>query len=103
MINRKFFFDQVRLYLFGGRLSQKQVDGLTAILDGWEDKYAKRDDRRLAYMLATTHHETDRKMWPIEQYGKAKGDRTAGRTRKPGNGITAVASCNLAGSTTTAK
>ena len=78
MINRKFFFDQVRLYLFGGRLRQKQVDGLIAILDGWEKKYARQDDRWLAYMLATTHHETDCKMQPIEEYGKGRG-RAYGR------------------------
>ncbi|MSP37826.1 MAG: hypothetical protein EXR70_04985 [Deltaproteobacteria bacterium] len=73
MINRKFFFEQVRGHLFDGKLKQSQVDGLTAILDQWDGKYANRDDRWLAYMLATTHHETDRTMQPIEEYGKGKG------------------------------
>jgi hypothetical protein len=73
MINREFFFDQVRGQLFGGKLRQKQVDGMTAILDEWERKHAKKDDRWLAYMLATTHHETDRTMQPIEEYGRGKG------------------------------
>lgn len=73
MINRKFFFDQVRSTLFGGQLRKTQVDGLTTILDVWELGLAKKDDRWLAYMLATTHHETDRTMQPIEEYGKGRG------------------------------
>jgi putative chitinase len=74
-INRKFFFDNVRLTLFDGRLRQNQVDGLIAFLNEWETKHSKKDDRWLAYMLATTHHETDRKMQPIEEYGKGKGKK----------------------------
>lgn len=69
-INRKFFFDYVRLHLFGGGFKQSQVDGLTAILDYWEANYSDKDDRWLAYMLATAHHETDRKFQAIEEYGK---------------------------------
>jgi len=73
MINRNFFFSQVRLRPFGGSLSQSQVNGLTAILDEWELKYAKKDDRWLAYMLATAHHETDKTMKPIREYGRGAG------------------------------
>lgn len=73
MINRKFFFDHARTYLFGGTLKQSQVNGITAILDGWDQSWAKKDDRWLAYMLATVHHETDRTMQPIEEYGKGRG------------------------------
>lgn len=72
MINKTFFFDQARRTLFDGKFSEKQVDGLTAILNEWEKNYAKQDDRWLAYMLATTHHETDRTMQPIEEYGKGR-------------------------------
>lgn len=74
-INRKFFFDYVRLHLFGGSLTQGQVGGLTAILDYWEDNFSAKDDRWLAYMLATAHHETDRKFQAIEEYGKGKGKK----------------------------
>lgn len=77
MINRPFFFDQARKTLFDGKLKQTQVDGLTAVLDSWESGYAKRDDRWLAYMLATAHHETDRTMQPIREYGRGK-NRTYG-------------------------
>jgi putative chitinase len=73
MINRAFFFEQTRATLFYGKFKQSQVDGLNAILDEWEKNYSKNDDRWLAYMLATAHHETDRTMQPIEEYGKGRG------------------------------
>lgn len=88
MINRKFFFDNVRSQLFDGRLTQKQVNGLTAILNEWEKNYAKKDDRWLAYMLATTHHETDRTMSPIEEYGKGKGRKYGKRIKMNGKAYT---------------
>lgn len=72
MINKPFFFDHARQVLFSGKLSQQQVNGLTAILDEWQANYSDKDDRWLAYMLATAHHETDRKIAPIEEYGKGK-------------------------------
>jgi hypothetical protein len=72
-INRDFFFLQVRKLLFLGSLRQSQVDGLNAILNEWEATYATKDDRWLAYALATTYHETDQKMQPIEEYGRGKG------------------------------
>jgi hypothetical protein len=68
-INRNFFFSQARLSLFLGKLAQPQVDGHAAILDHWEARHADRDDRWLAYILGTAHHETDRKMQPIREYG----------------------------------
>lgn len=73
MINKPFFFNQVKQHLFGGSFTQKQVNGLNAILTEWEAKLSKSDDRFLAYMLATVHHETDKQMQPIEEYGKGKG------------------------------
>lgn len=69
MLNRKFFFDRVRVELFGGSLRQAQVRGIEGILDEWEAGHAKQDDRWLAYMLATVHHETDRSFKPIKEYG----------------------------------
>ncbi len=73
MLNRKFFFDQVRSTLFGGSLRTSQVNGLTAILDEWDKNWAKKDDRWLAYMLGTAHHETAATIQPIEEFGKGKG------------------------------
>jgi len=71
MINRQFFFDRARIGLFDGALKASQVAGLSGILDVWEASFAKSDDRWLAYMLATAHHETDRTMQPIHEYGGA--------------------------------
>ena len=74
-INRKFFFDQVHIRLFDGGLKQSQVDGLTAILDRWEGKMPGEDDRWLAYMLGTAHHETGRTMQPVRETFAATDDR----------------------------
>jgi putative chitinase len=86
MLNRNFFFDQVRANLFGGRLKQGQFLGIQAILDEWEKNHSKKDDRWLAYMLSTTHHETAATMQPIEEFGKGR-TRTYGKcikmSRKP--------------------
>ena len=68
-INRKFFFDTARLTLFDGGLRKPQVEGLTVLLNYWEKNHAAKDDRWLAYVLATAHHETDRRMQPIREYG----------------------------------
>jgi putative chitinase len=100
MINRKLLFDAVRGPLFGGALRPLQTAGLTAMLDRWEALPEPRDDRRLAYMLATAHHETGRTMQPIRERGGAAylsrmydiaGERPAlarrmGNTR-PGDGV----------------
>ncbi|UII76529.1 hypothetical protein LV716_01700 [Flagellimonas sp. HMM57] len=72
MINRTFFFDYIRHRLHFGRLSQKQVNGYTLLLDYWETNQLK-DTRWLAYVLATTYHETDKTIRPIAEYGKGKG------------------------------
>lgn len=71
-INRRFFFEECRARLFDGRLSQGQVEGLDGILDYWEGAHADCDDRWLAYALATAHHEVDRTMKPIREYGGAR-------------------------------
>ncbi len=64
-MNRKIFFDDIRASLFD-RFDQPQVDGLEAILDEW-DKRALPDIRWLAYMLATTFHETNHTMQPVRE------------------------------------
>jgi putative chitinase len=77
MIDRDKFFPSVRSSLFGGNLSQIQVDGMNYLLDVWEMYFEgpnPRDGNKwLAYCLATAFHETDKKMQPIEEYGKGKG------------------------------
>lgn len=72
-INPKVFFDAVRHTLFSDTLSQGQVNGMNAILDGWEVNAEFTDIRWLAYMLATTKWETAHTMQPIEEYGHGHG------------------------------
>jgi hypothetical protein len=78
MIHRKYFFENIKYYLFKS-FNQPQVDGLNVFLD-WYDKenpdipgYYHYDDRMLAYVLATTYHETAGTMQPIAEYGKGNG------------------------------
>ena len=74
-INRKFFFDHVQMHLFDGSLKQSQVDGIVAILDKWEAEMPHADDRWLAYMLATAHHETGRTMQPVRETFASSDDK----------------------------
>lgn len=67
-MNRTTFFAYVRRAPFGGRLTQAQVEGMNKILDEWGSR-ALTDDRWLAYILATTFHETAGKMQPIREMG----------------------------------
>lgn len=64
-LNKEAFFSELRLRLFDGKLTQEQVEGIEAIVNGWEGS----DSRHLAYMLATTYHETAKTMRPITEYG----------------------------------
>src|SRR5215204_1323352 len=73
MFDRKIFFDAVRGSLFHGAMTQRQVDGMEAIIKAWEDRPRSSDLRWLSYPLATTAHETGFAMWPIEEYGKGAG------------------------------
>ena len=100
MINRKTFFYDVRIKLFGGRLGQRQVDGMNAILDEWE-KRDLTDLRWLAYTLATAFWETAHTMWPIEEWGKGQGHPYGVPTRRRRTFITVAASCNSPGRATT--
>ncbi|TBY41580.1 hypothetical protein [Rhizobium leguminosarum] len=70
-MNRTIFFSYVRRAPFGGSLWQSQVDGLNKILDEWERRGLS-DVRWLAYMLATTFHETGGKMQPVREAGGEK-------------------------------
>ena len=72
VIDRKCFFDSVRNTLFDGELSQKQVDGMEAVLVEW-DARGLADLGQLAYMLTTAYHETGAAMYPIEEGGKGRG------------------------------
>ena len=77
IVDRNIFFTRVRP-LFNDRMTQSQVDGMSAILDAWDAWLPDNADlapniRWLAYMLATAFHETARTMQPIAEYGHGAG------------------------------
>lgn len=75
MYNKKVFFGKVRKTLFGGKLTQSQVEGMEALLDMWE-QYGDGDVRKLAYIFATSYHETGRRMVAVRE-GFASSDKGA--------------------------
>jgi hypothetical protein len=68
LVDRKKLFDGIRADIFHGHFTQKQVEGIDAIVDAWDESVFD-DLRWLAYMLATTYHETAATMQPIKEYG----------------------------------
>ena len=60
-------FDVIRP-LFGGKLTQQQVDGTNHLLSMW-GRYGDGDNRKLAYLLATAAWETAYTMRPIHERG----------------------------------
>jgi len=63
-VNFQIFFDDVRNSLFGGKLSQGQVEGMENIIN-----YSTVSLDQLAYVLATVKWETAHTMQPIKEYG----------------------------------
>lgn len=70
-IDRTLFFQGYRDKF--GKLTQKQVDALEVFLAAIEKYGSKLALRELAYIFATTHHETAKTFLPLEEYGKGKG------------------------------
>lgn len=74
MIHRAYFFENIKHYLFKS-LIQAQVDGLNVFLDWYDNENPPIpenyhiDERCLAYILATTYHETAATMQPVIEYG----------------------------------
>ena len=87
MINKTKFYNEVRNSLFAGRLLAPQVAGIDYILSCWMASGLK-DLRWLAYMLATTFHETARTMQPIEEYGKGKNYKYGKKLKRSGQPYT---------------
>jgi hypothetical protein len=69
MFNRETLFTNVRHSLFGGGLSQGQVDGINADLDYWEANHPCGNLQHLAYIMATDYHESAQTMQPIPESG----------------------------------
>jgi predicted chitinase len=60
------FYDAVRESVFGGSMSQPQVEGIEIIQEAWE-KAGDGDPYKFAYILATAFHETARTMQPVRE------------------------------------
>lgn len=71
MIKEK-FFGLIRGTMFGGKLSQGNVDNINALVTEYR-KYAGLDYRMLAYILATVFHETAGTMEPVREFGLGRG------------------------------
>lgn len=67
--NSSYFFDRIRRSVFGGKLTQSQVNGINKILAYRDATWPKMPDEELAYLLATVTHETGFKMQPITEWG----------------------------------
>lgn len=77
-MDRAQFYDIVRKgssNLFGGSLSQPQVDGMEGILNAFV-KFGDGHTKTLAYALATAYHETGTRMVPVRE-GFASTDAQA--------------------------
>ena len=61
MTNRAMAYAIVRRYLFGGRMSQSQVADIDCLFRAWGQVHTC-DRYHLAYALATSCHETGRRM-----------------------------------------
>lgn len=75
MINRKVFFDSVRYSIFDGSLNQRQVEGMDALLDAWDDAGAT-DLRWLASIMGNVRIEVGANMYPVRE-GFATNDADA--------------------------
>lgn len=71
-MNMEYFLNRVRLSVFGGKLSAKQVDGIEKIVAYRDAKWPKMPDAELAYLLATVVHETGFEMQPVNERGGQK-------------------------------
>ncbi|MFD2650639.1 chitinase [Brucella rhizosphaerae] len=83
-MNKTTFFAYARRAPFGGRLSQAQVDGTSAILT--EALKRNLPDEQIAYILATVFHETGGKMQPVVEnlnYNTASQIKKTWPTRFP--------------------
>ncbi|MDD4778056.1 MAG: hypothetical protein PHV53_07185 [Fermentimonas sp.] len=71
-MNKQQFFNEIAKSLFNGKLTRSQKSGMEYKLTAF-DMFNISDNRRRAYMLATSYHETGRRMQPVEEIGCGAG------------------------------
>lgn len=71
-MNTAYFFNRIRQSVFGGKMTQAQVEGVEKIIDYRNKVWPKMPDDELAYLLATVTHETAHKMQPVREMGGEK-------------------------------
>ena len=87
MTNAKFYY-HVRHNLFGGRMTQVQVNCIEALVAACK-RHGVTSKAEFAYILATVYHETDKTFnHKIEEYGKGKGKRYGRRLTMNGKPYT---------------
>jgi len=72
MFNRTEFYRNIRNPLFNGGMEQGQVDGTNSILDYWDETHPDDPVEFLAYILATSYHETAHSMRAVRESGGDK-------------------------------
>ena len=71
-MNRQLFFQEINRSLFNRKLNDRQREGILHKLAAFH-KFEVTVDQWIAYMLATSYHETAHTMQPIEEWGKGMG------------------------------
>ena len=77
-MKRSKFYSTVRRTMFGGTLTQEQVDGMEGILNAF-DTHGDTNPDTLAYAFATAYHETGRRMTPVRESFAANDDQAIRR------------------------
>jgi len=75
-MNLPYFFNRIRQSVFGGKMSQGQVEGVQNIIQYRDKNWPKMSDDELAYLLATVVHETGHTMQPVREMGGERYLRT---------------------------
>ncbi len=83
--DNKAFFDRIRASVFAGSMTQEQVQGCERIIAAWNATRPADHFTFLAYILATSYHETAHTMQPVREIGQGKG-RAYGR-KDPDTGL----------------
>jgi len=86
-MNRQLFFQEINRSLFNRKLNDRQREGILHKLAAFA-KFEVTVDQWIAYMLATSYHETAHTMQPIEEWGKGAGKSYGKKIKQNGQPYT---------------